>query len=297
MSAHAEYTKKRKVYFSIQDRFVRKRESFSPFLFEIEPTTDCNVSCVFCPRSRLERSSGRLSPEDFIRVLENLHVPPEGSMLLFSGFGEPLLHERILSLVSEAKKRGWFCGVTTNGTLLSRKRIVPLLDSGLDVLQVSVHAFSKHTYQRHVKGGSFRRTVENIQSILPLCRDRTILALNFTMTPWNREETRAFADFWKPQGDICINFSSCHNRGGALDKFPWVRITSVPGPEGTCWVHRHTVFVTWEGGLLACCNDLTGDTVRGDLRSQRLDDILKRESAQEKGPWFKLCRDCDFPFR
>lgn len=289
--------RKRERYFSIQDSFVRKKTSPLPIVLEIEPTTDCTLSCIFCPRSQLDRNRGSLSSDAFHRVLENLGDPCDRSMLLFGGIGEPMLHGELPSFVATAKKAGWFCGITTNGTLVSAERLSPLLEAGLDAIQVSLHAASEKVYDHHVQGGSFHRMVKNIQSIIPLCKDRLILALNFTKTPWNRHETRAFSAFWKGQGVSIIHMAPCHNRGGALPPSFQLNAPSNRVPLGTCWAFRHTVFVTWNGLLLACCNDISGETVRGNLCRERLDDILKKEERQEKRPCFRICQACDFTFR
>ena len=121
---------------------------------EVEPTTACDLACAFCPRGSLRRPEGRLSEEDFQSILENLGNPSDKGMLLFSGFGEPMQHEKIAFFVRDAKRAGWFCGITTNGTRLSESSAEGLVSAGLDVLQVSLHAVTEATYRRVVKRGS-----------------------------------------------------------------------------------------------------------------------------------------------
>ncbi len=290
------YEGRRERYRRIQDAFVHRRDSVSPVVVEVEPTTACNLSCTFCPRGSLKRPEGRLSEECFRSILENLGNPSDKGMLLFSGFGEPMQHERISVFVRDAKQAGWFCGITTNGTRLSEPSVEGLVSAGLDVLQVSLHAVTEATYRRVVKGGSYDEVVSRVESILPLCANKILLAFNFTVTPWNREETREFASYWRERGVSHINFSQCHNRGGHLDGLP--QASSPPASaraHAGCWTHRNALYVTWDGRLLACCNDLTGETFRGDLRRTPLRKIREREKGQE--PSHEICLSCDFPFR
>jgi MoaA/NifB/PqqE/SkfB family radical SAM enzyme len=263
---------------------------------ELELTTECNVACVFCPREALKRSGGRLSEGDFLPILENLGEGAGKGMLLFSGFGEPMKHEEIAVFVRHAKDAGWFCGITTNGTLFSVTAMKRLLSAGLDVLQVSLHAFTALTYSRVVKKSSYEGVVKNVEAIMPLCEGRIVLALNFTVTPWNRQETRDFASYWQGRGVSHINFSRCHNRGG---HFRGLRqALGPPSPSGMaerCWSYHNALYVTWEGQLLACCNDLTGETNRGDFRHLALREILDIEMRKE--PSYAICEGCDFPFR
>jgi MoaA/NifB/PqqE/SkfB family radical SAM enzyme len=294
--APALYEERIERYRRIQDSFVHRRASPSPVVVEVEPTTACDLACVFCPRGSLRRPEGRLSDEAFRSILENLGDPSDEGMLLFSGFGEPTQHEGLSVFVRQAKRAGWFCGITTNGTRLSEPSVEGLLSAGLDVLQVSLHAATGATYRRVVKRGSFEDVVNRVESILPVCSNRILLALNFTVTPWNREEIRDFASCWRERGISHINFAPCHNRGG---HFHGLRQPSSPHAAARtragCWTYNHALYVTWDGRLLACCNDLAGETRRGDLRRTPLREIREREKGQE--PSYEICLPCDFPFR
>lgn len=290
------YEQRRERYREIQDAFVHRRASASPIVVEVEPTTACNLACAFCPRGSLRRPEGRLSEGDFLSILSNLGDPSDKGMLLFSGFGEPLQHESLALFVRHGKQAGWFCGITTNGTRLSEPSAEGLVFAGLDVLQVSLHAVTDAIYRRVVKGGAFDEVVNRVQRILPVCENRILLALNFTVTPWNREEILDFASYWRERGISHINFSPCHNRGGHFHGLP--RASSLPGSgraPARCWTYRNALYVTWDGRLLACCNDLTGETCRGDLRCTPLREIREKEKGQE--PLHEICIPCDFPFR
>ena len=290
------YGTRRQRYRDIQDAFVQRRSSSSPVVVELEPTTACNIACVFCPRDSLRRAGGSLSEAGFLAILKNLGGGADKGMLLFSGFGEPMKHEEIAVFVRHAKDAGWFCGITTNGSLLSVATVERLLSAGLDVLQVSLHAGTGPTYSRVVNGASYEDAVRKVEAIAPLCEGRIVLALNFTVTPWNRQETREFASYWKGRGVSHMNFSRCHNRGGHFQGFDQ---GSGPPSSGEmaegCWSFHNALYVTWEGQLLACCNDLTGETYRGDLRLLPLREILDLEGRRE--PFFAICEHCDFPFR
>jgi pyruvate-formate lyase-activating enzyme len=294
--SYRDCRKKQERYRAIQDTFVHRRPSSSPVVVEIEPSTACDLDCVFCPREALCRPAGHLSLDAFRLILRNLGPPSDGGMLLFSGFGEPLAHGAIAILVEQAKRTGWFCGITTNGTGISEPSIHALLSAGLDVLQVSLHAATDRTYRRITNRDAYAAVVNNIQSVLPMCTNRIVLALNFTVTPWNRHEIPGFASYWKDRGLAHINFSRCHNRGGRFHGFPHASSPSPPsGGHADCWAYRHALYVAWDGGLLACCNDLTGETRRGDLRRTALREIL--EGDRDEVPPRGLCGLCDFPFR
>jgi len=122
---------------------------------------------------------------------------------------------------------------------------------------------------------------------------RSLLLQNM---PWNRQETRDFASYWQGRGVSRINFSPCHNRGGHF--LGLEQALGPPSPSGMaerCWSFHNALYVTWEGQLLACCNDLKGETNRGDLRRLALRETHDLERRRE--PSYPICEGCDFPFR
>ena len=281
---------------ALQDAFLRRREHRQPLFVEVEPTASCMLRCSFCPRDRLTRPETKLEFADLVIILKNLGEPFPASMLMFSGLGEPLIHPRIVSLVKEAKRAGWVCGLTTNGILLS-ERMAGELVAGLDVLQISLHATTEETHQQMAGGGPLADLVARIRSAVSICRERVVLALDYTMTPHNRAEMSAFASFWQREGIDCINFSLCHSRGGALLTNTDLQARRSRRVAWPCWCLRHALFISCQGELLACCNDLSGESRRGDLRLQRLDEILLQESTQGRTPPHEICKACDFSFR
>jgi len=292
-----EYVSRLKRYYRIQDAFIQKKASYTPLIIEIEPTTSCQLDCIFCPRDAIRRKSGTLLKQVFTRVLDNLGPPHEAGMLLFSGFGEPLLNKNLDDLVDYAKRQGWFCGLTTNGMAFSPSLAGRLIDAGLDVLQISLHAASASVYQQLVKKGSFIQIQEIIQSLIPLCRERIVLALNYTITHWNQKETGSFAGYWKKQGVPCINFAGCHNRGGFYQDFSCAKKAEPLITSQKCWVFKNICYVTWEGRLLACCHDITGETELGNLVLTPLEEIRIKTLSPLPGIAFTMCSRCNFSFR
>lgn len=90
----------------------------------------------------------------------------------------------------------------------------------------------------------------------------------------------------------------CHSRGGNL------RVPGVYDPKyletesGKCGLFHFHTFVTWEGDVLACCHDLTGDTQIGNLVNDDVYVIAERKrKIMCDYVSFPLCRKCDEPLR
>jgi MoaA/NifB/PqqE/SkfB family radical SAM enzyme len=89
--------------------------SFPRHIF-IELTSDCNLSCSYCPRPKISRE---IPYELFKKVVDeaSLYGPRSFSLHLF---GEPMLYSRFIDAVRYIKSRGNTLLLTTNGTLLRR---------------------------------------------------------------------------------------------------------------------------------------------------------------------------------
>lgn len=103
----------------------------------IEPTTRCNLNCKMCFRHTwFDEPMCDLSLEDYRRVLAEM--PASVETVFFGGMGEPLFHKDILEMVRLAADTGREVELLTNGTLLTEKMILGLLDAGLSRIWISV---------------------------------------------------------------------------------------------------------------------------------------------------------------
>jgi antitoxin component of MazEF toxin-antitoxin module len=69
----------------------------------IEPTSRCNLTCRTCIRNIWNEATGLMSEATFSRTLEGLRQVDPLPTVFFGGFGEPLSHPRILSMIAQVK--------------------------------------------------------------------------------------------------------------------------------------------------------------------------------------------------
>ena len=103
----------------------------------IEPTTKCNLNCKMCFRHTwFDEPICDLSLEDYAHVLRTM--PKSVETVFFGGMGEPLFHKDILEMVRMASGTGAEVELLTNGTLLTEKMILGLLEAGLTRIWISI---------------------------------------------------------------------------------------------------------------------------------------------------------------
>lgn len=129
----------------------------------VEPTSRCNLSCRTCIRNVWDEPLGDMSDTTFARLMEDLKVFSPTPMVLFGGFGEPLAHPHIIEMVAQAKARGAWAELITNGTLLAEKVARGVIAAKLDVLWVSLDGVTAESYADVRLGAALPAVLANLE--------------------------------------------------------------------------------------------------------------------------------------
>jgi MoaA/NifB/PqqE/SkfB family radical SAM enzyme len=128
----------------------------------IEPTNHCNLNCRTCIRQSWDEPLGRMTPETFESILAGISEFSPQPSIFFGGLGESLFHSRTIEWISKAKEQGAFVEMITNGTLLTQQRSKELVESGLDVLWVSIDGATPESYTDVRLGAELPNVLDNM---------------------------------------------------------------------------------------------------------------------------------------
>ena len=129
----------------------------------IEPTTACNLACRTCVRNVWDEPMGQMSGDTFARIAAGIEALSLPLKVFFGGFGEPLFHPGIIEMVRQAKARGAFVELITNGTLLDENRSRQLIAAGLDRLWVSLDGATPESYTDVRLGAALPTVIANVE--------------------------------------------------------------------------------------------------------------------------------------
>lgn len=129
----------------------------------LELTPSCNLSCAFCynpwrPYGKSEFPKSR-SFDELLIDLSRLREYAEFRYVALSG-GEPLLYRRLVDLTTWLSGQGERTILTTNGRLLSQRKLDALVLAGLDGLQVSILGSREATHDALAGRRSWRQALE-----------------------------------------------------------------------------------------------------------------------------------------
>ncbi|MCK9531343.1 MAG: heme d1 biosynthesis radical SAM protein NirJ [Gammaproteobacteria bacterium] len=144
----------------------------------------CNLICKHCYSNSADKDfRGELNGEEVRAVMDDLYA--YGVRVLILSGGEPLLRDDIFALARYAKAKGFYVGLSSNGTLIDEARADAIAEIGFDYVGVSIDG-TRDTHDR------FRRmqgAYDAALASLRRCRDRGIkVGMRFTATGDNIHE-------------------------------------------------------------------------------------------------------------
>lgn len=165
-----------------------------------ELTARCNLSCKMCYIHKAENDSNALSNElptafwlDMVRQTREA-----GTLTMLITGGEPLLRKDFREIYFACKQAGFLVSVNTNGTLLRDEDIAFFAQYPPVRVNISLYGASEETYAALCGiGEMFTRTAENIRKLRAAGVN---VKINYTVTPYNREDAAAIFAFGREVG-------------------------------------------------------------------------------------------------
>lgn len=267
----------------LKNRFILNREycakkinlSGYPIEITIELTNWCNLDCIFCPHAKMRRPQGFIDLVLFRKIIDDVKGYVEAVDLDL--MGESALHPNIYEIISYCKNSGLKVLLNSNMSMIDNNRAKSLIDSGLDMLVMSIDGADKNTYEAIRRGASFDKTKENIEGFLRLAPKKTYSVVQMVCVANNAHQVRQFFASWRHKGADFIRTQPYQNvdKGNlAISPLPLTR----KGMKKTCIQPWKKFAICWDGTAVLCCNDYDKFQVIGDARK---DNVLRIWNSQE----------------
>lgn len=177
-------------------------------------TRGCNLNCVHCYAHAVEISREKeLSGDQAMAVIDDL-AKFGSPVILFSG-GEPLFRPDLMDLAAYAVNKGMRAVISTNGTLISRKKAEALKEIGLSYVGVSLDGMEEVNDRFRRKKGAFRDALKGIRN----CQEAGLkVGLRFTMNQSNIDEISSIFNLLEDMDipRVCFYHLVYAGRGSAL---------------------------------------------------------------------------------
>lgn len=237
--------------------------------------------------------------------------------VLYHG-GEPLLSKDLEYFISMLKKDGVKKTViTTNASLLTEERARGLIGAGLDEMKVSFDGESPEENNRIRRNADFKKDSANVKNFLRIKKELGVgnpvvkisnvrICTKEMLDKLHKEGRFEFGSLPEYLLDAFrgeLNDFECQSHpamvwpgikdGGGLEVIRYERETS-----GYCALLFETISILADGSVVACCLDLAGEIIFGNVFETNIFDIWENEKFTafrnnfRKRKYANMCLNC-----
>jgi MoaA/NifB/PqqE/SkfB family radical SAM enzyme len=262
---------------AFEKRLQRGRLLSYPYFLTIDPTNICNLKCPLCPtwQDSSARPKGIMDIGRFIKVMDE--IGPYLFTVNLCNWGEPLLNPHLSSMIRYAKACNTVVGFSTNLNCLPDETARQILDSGIDIIVVSLDGASQGTYSKYRRGGSFTSVLANMERLLSYRRDAErfpLILWQFLVNRYNESEIDEACTMARKMGVRFLPSPMRPSMGKELlfplyERVKEIRDWLADNPhynrynyeirpdtrtrQTTCkWLWNSTV-INWDGSVSPCC--------------------------------------------
>jgi len=260
-----------------------------PIRMCIELTNRCNLNCPFClvgqqnskeltAHDELDRDMGGMDVDLCQKII--IDAKKFGIKEINLTFqGEPLMYKRkwFLELVRLCKQNNLKSIFYTNGLLLDQEYSRSIIMAGMEEIRFSVDGITQEVYELNRVGGKFEKVYQNMKDIVKVSKEENSkikLIWQFIALKNNENQIDKAREM---ANEIGINFevkTFAESVPESAPKNVKYRRKLKPLP---CTDIYNQVMVYWNGDVVACCYDLEGDQIMGNLRENSIEKIWNGE--------------------
>jgi radical SAM protein with 4Fe4S-binding SPASM domain len=260
----------------------------TPMVLFVDPSSSCNFRCKFCPNGDAEliretgRWQGQMDFQLYKKIIDDLteFEKPLKVLRLYKE-GEPFLNKHLADMVRYAKERGVADSIdtTTNGSLFDLERIKPVIEAGMDRINISVDGLSDEQFLEFtgVKV-NFDKFVDNIRQLYEIkgnCEICIKIAGDFLSEEDKDKFYRTFGNyadriFIENMAPCWPEFDIEERLGVNISK----GIYDQPiGETNVCPYIFYSMSVNSDGSTSLCFLDWARKLIIGDARTQSIKEI------------------------
>lgn len=256
-----------------------------PYVLFIEPTNLCNMRCQFCPTGdeslKKLRPNGSMRWETYCKVITDIEdFGKKLKRINFYKDGESLVNKDFCKMVKLAKDKEiseslW---LKTNGLLLNSELNQKLIDSGLDMIGISVTHITKEGYKRISDVDiDYEKYKANIRDLYNR-RDNCKIYIKIADTGLSQsDKDKFYNDFGKFSDYVAVEGLHGWSMSDVKDFTLGTKPETFDGLPFTqkivCPWSFYELAINWNGSVSLCNEDWVHGTIVGDINKETLKEI------------------------
>lgn len=289
--------------FLLNADYLRRKEFVRglPNEVTIELTNNCNLQCIMCPRHKMKRNKGYMEFPLFKKIIDEISNYTE--VVDLDMFGESFMHPQIFDMIKYCKLKGLDTILHTNMTLVESEISNKLVDSGLDMVVISIDGITEKTYESIRIGADFEKVILNTNTFLRLKKKKPYAIVQMIYMTRNSGEVSEFISFWRNKKVDFVRIRPYENIDHEIIYLNALGFKKLVKSRPCIQLWRK-MFVCWDGTVVPCCDDYDNISVLGDAKKDSLRkiwnnesySILRKKHIMNERIDIPLCKSC-FPFK
>ena len=300
------------------EKWLAQRGDLFPHVLQVQTINRCNAACQMCPYPYTVHLQPKQVMNDaiFSKIVAECAGHPDLHEFVPMSKNEPLLDPKLEGRIAEFKAAAGphqLVEVVTNASALTPKRYEKLLQSGLDLLTISLSAHSEATFNKVMQGLSWVQVRKNLEALSKAPTRKINVMLRFVRQRDNDAEFPAFRRYWRGKGFNVVPFN-LNNRAGVVKNYADILPAAGHRIEE---ISRHAMgrrylkvcphafslmHVLENGDVPLCANDWENREILGNVQTNTLAEIYNGPRFQEirqmmlDGRYKEIpaCKDCSF---
>lgn len=293
---------------------LRPEASEYPMMLVLSFVYPCNALCPHCPYTnsniRKEYRDAPYMPEATFKKIAD-ESGPFGAYLRISGGGEPMLHPQATELLVYAKANGCKIGLITNGSLFDDDNSRAFIAAGVDMIEFSVDACDKQTYDIVRKGLDFEELKDNVRRMLRIRNEmRGTTKVIASGVNQNGVDIDAVEQYWVEEIGVDYFIKRKFLTWGVNTTLDATRSADPSAYLNTDEVPCPFIFerlnIDSRGNVMVCGYDISANTSMGNVNTDFIQDIwhgpgfrfYREKHLAGRGKDISLCSGCpDWKYR
>ncbi|NOX58036.1 MAG: radical SAM protein, partial [Planctomycetes bacterium] len=253
------------------------------------------------PSAQHVKPRGPLDPK-YVENLATELAAFDDSLVMLGGVGDPVAHPDFCAIVHAMRESNVYgIAVQTTGQMLGDEQIAAIIENRVDVVAFTLDAWTPECYAEINRGGDLARATSAIDRLIKsrveAKQAAPVIVPSLTKSTLNLHEVDAFFDGWIRKVG-CAMLGTFSDYGGNLED---LAVSDMQPPDrAPCRRLTNRCYVTADGSVLACDQDLQAAAPLGHLGEQTLGEIWagKRRSQlrsdHESGSFkaIEICAGC-----
>jgi MoaA/NifB/PqqE/SkfB family radical SAM enzyme len=236
----------------------------------VDVSTFCNHACDFCSNPDDRTKKFRMSPDDFVRVMDNI-----GQYIDFrtiedfglSAKGEPLTNKSFIEIVSIAKQKYQlqYIYISSNGVVINARVAEQLFEAGLDSIKFSINAISRESYAQTHGKDQFSKAVQGLKHTIAL-KKCSFPNINILISCISSDSQEDIERFWQEELDSDYQYiNGIWKRDLLFTPADLQDVEDESKIVARCNKPFDEVWVNADCHLFLCCMDYFGEVDLGSL--------------------------------